>query len=282
VVRTPSTALAIRPGEHACCRFAHADDRERLASAFVHDGLTRGHRVVYLCDLAEIADVATRLAALDDRVAPALARGQLEVRVAREAYVPDGAFESERTLAMIRAEHEQALAHGYAGLSLTGELNRSLCETPEWPEQLAEYERRLEAARRDGTLVLLCQYDHRGFAPGALSEVAAAHPVDISPELAAIGRDGDLAAARLRRETLRLAGALDYSSSDAVARVLDGHFHGELRLDLADLEFVDVSGMRALRGHKGQPLSITGASEPVRRLLGLLAWDTDPDVEVRT
>ena len=27
------------------------------------------------------------------------------------------------------------------------------------------------------------------------------------------------------------------------------------------------------------PLTITAASEPVRRLLGLLAWDTDPGIE---
>jgi ABC-type transporter Mla MlaB component len=276
-----STALAIRPGEHACCRFARATDRERLGAAFVRDGLTRGHRVVYLCDRAGPDEIASRLAALDDRVEAAHARGQLHLRGARDAYMPDGAFEMERMLRWIRAEHAQALADGYAGLSLTGELSWSLCGAPSCPELLSEYERRVDDVMHDGTLVILCQYDHRGFAPGTLSEVAAAHAVDMSPELAAIGRDGDLAAARVQsEETLRFSGALDYVCADAVAGVLDAHYHGDLRLDLADVGFADVSGMRALRGRKGQALTINGASESVRRLLALLAWDTDPRVEV--
>jgi hypothetical protein len=137
---------------------------------------------------------------------------------------------------------------------------------------------RLDDVMHDGTLVILCQYDHRGFAPGTLLEVAAAHTVDISPEL---GRDGDLAGARVQgEETLRFSGALDYVCADAVAGALDAHYHGDLRLDLADVGFADVSGMRALPGRKGQALTINGASESVRRLLGLLAWDTDPGVEV--
>jgi len=51
-------------------------------------------------------------------------------------------------------------------------------------------------------------------------------------------------------------------------------------LDLADLSYVDVAGMRALRGRKGQHLIITPASNAVRRLVALMAWDTDPDVEL--
>jgi hypothetical protein len=42
-----------------------------------------------------------------------------------------------------------------------------------------------------------------------------------------------------------------------VAAVLGEHFHGPLRLDLADLSHVDVAGMRALRGSAGQRLVIS-------------------------
>jgi hypothetical protein len=38
--------------------------------------------------------------------------------------------------------------------------------------------------------------------------------------------------------------------------------------------------MRALRGRKGQEMTIAAASESVRRLVGLLGWDTDPAVHV--
>jgi anti-anti-sigma regulatory factor len=62
--------------------------------------------------------------------------------------------------------------------------------------------------------------------------------------------------------------------------MLAAHFHGPLVVDLGDVEFIDVAGMRALRGRKGQPLRITAASTIVRQLVALLAWDTDPLVEV--
>jgi ABC-type transporter Mla MlaB component len=127
----------------------------------------------------------------------------------------------------------------------------------------------------------LCQYDHAQFGPGILADVVEAHEVDASPELAAIGRDGELAAARDRaHDALRLSGELDFGCAETVSDVLDAHFHGPLRLDLADLKYVDVAGMRALRGRKGQRLTIAPASAAVRRLLALLAWDTDTDIEL--
>jgi hypothetical protein len=35
-----------------------------------------------------------------------------------------------------------------------------------------------------------------------------------------------------------------------------------------------------LRTQPAQRLNIAGASEPVRRLLALMGWDTDPQIEV--
>jgi hypothetical protein len=54
---------------------------------------------------------------------------------------------------------------------------------------------------------------------------------------------------------------------------------GSLALDLADLHYVDVVGMRELRGQPGErSIAIVAASEAVRRLSDLMGWDTDPEV----
>jgi hypothetical protein len=105
----------------------------------------------------------------------------------------------------------------------------------------------------------VCQYDHGQLGAGAQREIADVHEVDIAPELAAIGRDGYMAAARVGRgpkATLRLCGELDFGCADTLASILGAHYHGRLRLDLEDLEFVDVAGMRALRGRTAQPLTV--------------------------
>jgi len=124
-------------------------------------------------------------------------------------------------------------------------------------------------------------YDAACFGGDRLAGIAALHEVDVSPELAAIGREGPLSAARVGHgRTLRLAGQLDFQSAPAVMEVLDAHFDGERRLDLADVSYVDVSGMRALRGRADRSLTIAGAAHPVRELVALLAWDADPAVAV--
>jgi anti-anti-sigma factor len=278
-VTHPDVAVAIRPGEHACCRFTHAADRRRVAVAQVRDGLGRGHRVVYLCDHDDVAAFVTELAAVDAAIEPAIESGQLEVRRAFDSCTPDGRFEIDRAVRSIEDDHARALADGYQGLTIAGEIGTALTAAPGGAESLDEYEQRLDAAG-SATSVLLCQYDHRRFDPATLSDLARSHHVDLAPELAAIGRDGGLAAARVRPDTLRLAGELDFGSAQALAEVLEAYFHGRLELDLADLRFVDVAGLRALRGRTGQRLRIEGASTTVRRLLSLLAWDTDPGVEI--
>jgi ABC-type transporter Mla MlaB component len=279
-MRRPPAAVAIRPGEHACCRFADPIDRERLALAFVLDGLQRGHKVVYLSNADDTSQLTPRLAGADAAVEPAIARGQVDVRAARDTYLDRGAFDATRMVAFVREEHTQALAEGYTGLSLTGEMGWALSGGVP-ADAVADYERRLDADIPDASSIVLCQYDHRELGASRLSAVALSHGVDASPELGVIGRDGSLSAMRIRGgPTLRLAGELDFGCATALAEVLDGHFHGPLAVDLADLSFVDVAGLRALRGRTGQPLRIAAASDAVHRLLRLMAWDTDPGVEV--
>ncbi|MEA2412303.1 MAG: hypothetical protein QOC77_2864 [Thermoleophilaceae bacterium] len=277
----PDFALAIRPGEHACCRFAQADDRARLATAFVRAGLDRGHKVVYLCGEDDPEPFLADLAAVDDRVNEALDRAQLEVRPAPDDYIANGKFDADRMRDALRGQHARALADGYPGLSMAADMSWAL-GSKLGREELVSYERGVTTIMQpDRTMVFLCIYDHGRFGAGTLADLVAPHGVDVSPELARLVRVGYLAASRvLPGPVLRLCGELDFECADAVAGVLDAHYHGTLRLDLADLSYVDLDGLRALRGKKDQQLTITAASQPVKRLLVLLGWDTDPRIEI--
>ena len=208
-------------------------------------GLREGHKVVGLVNGDPFARAAA-LAENDPEVAQALENGQLQLRSSRGAYLGVGSFQIEAMLATVRHEHARALRDGYPALSLTGEMGPSLGELPE--NELREYERRLDVLAESGTLALLCQYDQLDFVPHALSDVADAHAVDGSPELAAIGREGDLAAARLSGGTVRISGELDFACAHSLTNALEAHFQGPRRFDLADVTFADVAGMRALRG----------------------------------
>jgi len=98
-------------------------------------------------------------------------------------------------------------------------------------------------------------------------------------DLEPIGRGGYLAAAVIGpKGMVRLTGELDVDTAAAVATVIDERCDAPISLDLAELEFVDVAGLRALRGTREHPIAITAPSEAVLRLIGILGWDSDPDV----
>jgi hypothetical protein len=275
-----SEAVPIRPGEHACCRFGEAAEGERLAAAFVRNGLSRGNKVLYLCD-GEPPDFVRKLESWDARTRRAIKAGQLDVRCAEETYLPDGTFHADWMLDKLREEQEQATRSGYAALSVTGEMTWALNGDVR-SDQLLEYETRASALAGDDTL-MFCQYDQSRFA-GANTRsdaVVEAHGVDISPELATIGNAGGHVSAGDVDGLLRVTGALDFCSAALVAGVIDGRDDDGLRLDLADLDFVDVAGMRALRGDPDRSLRIEGASEAVLRLAVLLGWDRRPGIDMR-
>jgi hypothetical protein len=273
---TADPAVAVRPGEHACCRFVMAEDRWRIASALVRDGLRRGHRVIYFYDRDDVAAFSSELVALDDAVGPALARGQLVIRAAATAYAPDGTFSVDRMLESLLEDYDGSLGAGYSGTTLTGEMGH-VFRRAGGAERMAEYERRLDGLRFSGS-VRLCLYDHDAFDAEALSGLTHSHDADLAPDLAAIGRSGSLAAARLRGGWLRLAGELDFEQTAGLDEVLAPDPSDELRFELADLRYVDVAGLRSLRGDRGQRVTIADASAAVERLAELLAWDTDPSV----
>jgi ABC-type transporter Mla MlaB component len=234
--------------------------------------------LLYVIDAGDARSVGAALAAADPVIAAALAGEQLRVRALAELHPPGGEFDAHRMLATILAERDRAIQDGNEGLTLAGDIADAIT-TAGGAALLEEYERRLDALQIDHTS-LLCQYDPARFGPGPLARVRRCHDIDLAPELAAIGREGCLGAGRLPSGVLRLAGKLDFDSAPTLARTLDAHEPGMRRMDLDDVSYADVAGMRALRGRPGQRLAITSASPAVRRLVALLAWDRDPLVTI--
>jgi ABC-type transporter Mla MlaB component len=261
----------IRPGEHACCRFGSASDRRRVVASVVGHALRRGDRAVYLHDRLDAHELISDLADADEAVGTALERGQLVVRSPR-IHAVEGTFDIDFVLGWCSDERDRSLADGYEGLTLIVELGASIADA----QALEDYEQRLDALASPATAIL-CICDPARIAPS--SAVASLHDVDLAPELAPVGGEGYLEAAYLRSGALRLAGELDLEAAPILTEVLCARCRGSLALDLADLHFVDVAGMRGLRGRPGErSIAIVAASEAVRRLSDLMGWDTDPGV----
>jgi anti-anti-sigma regulatory factor len=273
----PDVPSVVRQGERGCCRAVVNADRQRFVRSFVRDGLRRGDRVIYLCGDHRVGPSMLASARQDDELRAAIGAGTLAVLDAGRWRA--GASRGVELVARVQDEHQRALDDGLIGLSVTGDICAAVPLAGE-NDMTVEYKRALDEMHRTN-LGVLSLFDHRRFPAATLSMLAAAHDVDVSPALVAIGRVGSLAAGWVRTaRALRLAGELDVAGASDLSAVLAAHFHGPLRLDLSDLSFVDVVGMRALRGRIGQRLTIVAASDQVRRLIALLDWDSDPDIEL--
>jgi ABC-type transporter Mla MlaB component len=261
----------IRSGEHACCRFGSASDRRRIVARVVGRVLRRGDRAVYLHDGLDAHELVSDLADNDEAVGTALERGQLVVSSPR-IHAVEGTFDTDLLLGWCSDERDRSLADGYEGLTLIVEVGASIADA----QALEDFEERLDALANPATTIL-CINDPARIAPS--SAVASLHDVDLAPALAPVGREGHLEAAHLRSGALRLAGELNFDAAPILTEVLGARCRGSLALDLADLHFVDVVGMRELRGRPGErSIAILAASEAVRRLSDLMAWDADPEV----
>ena len=233
--------------------------------------LRQGDRAVYLHDRVDAHELVSYLADADEAVGTALERGQLVVCSPR-IHAVEGTFDIDFLLGWCSDERDRSLADGYEGVMLIVEAGASIADA----QTLEAFEERLGALASPATTIL-CINDPARIAPS--SAVASSHDVDLAPELAPVGREGHLEAAHLRSGALRLAGELKFDAAPILTDVLGARCRGSLALDLADLHFVDVVGMRELRGRPGErSIAIFAASEAVRRLSDLMGWDTDPEV----
>jgi anti-anti-sigma factor len=87
---------------------------------------------------------------------------------------------------------------------------------------------------------------------------------------------------------LRLAGELDVASARELRAALDGiNGKRQATLDLAELSFIDSSGLHAIiqyangNGAHG-PLVLTNVPEPMLRIFKITGLDASPTLEIRT
>jgi anti-anti-sigma regulatory factor len=148
---------------------------------------------------------------------------------------------------------------------------------------LREYEQRLSQVFRSRELAAICQYDQRLFDQAAVTGLIACHPqvVQIDP----LHDDR-----RLRiiptyaPRGLRIAGTVDVVTVGALTTTMQRATRWpepDLRIDLGELEFIDVAGVRAIVRtaaglEPGRRLIIERLAPGLRKVFGIVGWDRTP------
>jgi anti-anti-sigma factor len=257
------------PGDHLC--WVYDDDAafDEAAREFLAGGLARGERL--LCVGERVIEVLQALTPRDHDMATLIAQGAVETLTLAAAYEAAGPFLPEQQLAYYDAETQRAKDDGYRGLRVIAEVT-DLAADPAQRADLVRWEHLADEYAVHGSgFSAMCAY-RADLGPEALADVASVHPLVHAPDEVSSFRlfvDGD---------RIALAGSVDTFSRERLARVLaaartkdDG-----VVLDVAALEFVDVSGCRVLARWaadlraRSVALEVTGSSALLRRMWQVL------------
>jgi anti-anti-sigma factor len=244
-----------------------ADRLTRLAE-WVLCGLDRGEKVIY-ADGGDAAgsSIVGHLRGQGIDVAAARAEGRFEL-------LPLAAFYPSEVV-------DRALDEGFPAVRMSAEAAAVLSVLE--PAEYRDVEQNMDRLCRTGPVSALCQYPRSTSAP-TLRAVVSAHPHGVREPgfSASAGRFG-----------LALHGEVDLANADVLAAVLAAALlaamsapGGEVRLDLAALEFIDVAACRAISDasrifrETGRRLLLVDARRPVERMMGVLGLGDLPGMEL--
>jgi len=170
----PSVAR-MRPGDHYCGIYRTDEDQRVFIVDYVREGIRKNDKIFYIVNVQTAAQLKETLSAAGLDVEKLIAKGQLVIVTAKEAYLKEGVFDPDKMIKLLGEETQKALAEGYQALRATGEMTWALAGDP-GSEKLVEYESRLNNFFPHAKCYAVCQYDRRRFDADMLLDILHTHP----------------------------------------------------------------------------------------------------------
>lgn len=163
-------------GDHVCLLYSECDEQFAAAVPFLQRGLARGDCCIYVASEQTVEQVASGLADRGVDVAGAVSTGGLRLVTEREAYRRGGSFDPEAMVAFLGQSLAAALAAGFAGFRVIGEMSWALADRRD-TARLLEYESLVNRSFANRRVVAICQYNRRLFEPRVVQDVLRSHPI---------------------------------------------------------------------------------------------------------
>ena len=107
------------------------------------------------------------------------ARGALSILTKRETYLKSGEeFDPQAMIDFLRQAEVQAIADGFSGLRVLGEMMWALGPKVTG-HRLIEYEALLNKSLENSRSLVLCQYNRQRFDPAVIHDILRTHPATI-------------------------------------------------------------------------------------------------------
>ena len=238
-VRQLDVTTGLSPGDHVCWTFADAADFSAAVLPYLDEGRRLGEHLLLIGESRPaLLDALAPLPGRDEM----LASGQLEVRAAAEVCDLDLGLDPVAQVEALRTWVDAALERGRTGLRVAADGTVVARRGPEERRGLLLYERLADTMIGTVAVTGLCLYD-ASLGEDVLGPIAVLHPGQHC------GDQEPLAHLSGRGAWLSLHGEVDGTRAPDLFRALVDvarEAPGEVVLDLADLEFLDVAGARML------------------------------------
>jgi len=164
---------------HVCLIYESEEQRQKIISEYIAEGLRRGEVVRYFTDKTTPDTIRFWLTELGVEVSEAERNGSFAVSEAEKAYCPEGKFEPQKMIDRSLNRYDQAKKAGYAGSRACGEMTWVLNGIP-GSERFLEYETLLNSVTSTFPHSGMCQYDARLFDGASLFKILQIHPFMIA------------------------------------------------------------------------------------------------------
>ena len=177
---TPSVHLAghtLDKHKHVCAFFGSPEEEYRVLTPFIREGIERGEKAFHIVDPALTADHERRLTEAGIDAKSAARKGQLEVKVWKEAYLRDGHFDQNRMISLIQEVLEQG-RKGFPLTRLVAHMEWALEDRP-GVNDIVEYESRLNYVLPKYDDPVVCTYATDRFSGAVVLDILRTHPMVI-------------------------------------------------------------------------------------------------------
>jgi hypothetical protein len=174
---TSAAGSDVRSSSHICLPFETDDEKHDATVTFIHEGLSRGARCVFLGSPEDYETLGRGLEALGICTRRATARGALQVRTVQDVYLRRDAFDPPYALDRIDTLIDDALVEGFSGLRLTAELTY-VPDHASW-QKMMWYEATVNERFARRPIAGMCRYARTAVLPERVGDLLRTHPTAI-------------------------------------------------------------------------------------------------------
>jgi hypothetical protein len=168
--------MAFKRGDHVCGLYSTTEELVQFVATFIADGLRRGERCWYVAHGHETDALQERLEILNIDAKVETARGALKIVSGDGAYVIQGGFNPEATLAIFNEAIEQAYTDGFTAFRAAAEMSWVL-DCDDGAYQLILYEALLRSLFESCRATGLCLYNRTRMPLAVINGALATHPI---------------------------------------------------------------------------------------------------------